>query len=142
MYAQADALGITLHQAVIIASMIESEAANDAERAQIASVIYNRLAAGMPLQIDATVMYALGEHKEYLTEEDLQVDSPYNTYLNTGLPAGPICSPGLASLNAALNPADTGYLYYALDTETGTHNFYTNYNDFLAFTQTQDYTAQ
>ena len=72
----------------------------------------------------------------------MQVDSPYNTYLNTGLPAGPICSPGLASLNAALNPADTGYLYYALDTETGTHNFYTNYNDFLAFTQTQDYTAQ
>ena len=73
----------------------------------------------MPLQIDATVMYALGEHKEYLTTEDLQVDSPYNTYTNTGLPAGPICNPGLASINAALNPSDASYLYYALDVESG-----------------------
>lgn len=141
MYTQADNLGISLHQAVIIASMIESEAANDEERATIASVIYNRLAQDMPLQIDATVMYALGEHKEYLTEEDLKVDSPYNTYTNTGLPAGPISNPGLASLNAALNPASTSYLYYALDTESGTHKFFTNYNDFQAFTATQDYTA-
>ena len=142
MYAQAEDLGITLHQAVIVASMIEAEAANNDERAQIASVIYNRLAEGMPLQIDATVMYALGEHKEFLTEEDLQVDSPYNTYLHTGLPAGPISNPGLASLNAALQPADTNYLYYALDTETGTHRFFTNYNDFTSFTATQNYAAQ
>lgn len=142
MYAQAESLNITLHQAVIIASMIESEAANDGERAKIASVIYNRLAANMPLQIDATVMYALGEHKDYLTEEDLKVDSPYNTYLNTGLPAGPICNPGLSSLNAALQPADTDYLYYALDTATGEHMFFNNYNDFEAFTATQDYTNQ
>lgn len=141
MYTQASNLNISLHQAVIIASMIESEAANDEERAIIASVIYNRLNQGMPLQIDATVMYALGEHKEYLTEEDLQVDSPYNTYTNTGLPAGPICNPGLASINAALNPASTNYLYYALDTETGTHKFFTSYNEFQAFTATQDYTS-
>ncbi len=142
MYAQAEALNITLHQAVIVASMIEAEAANDSERADIAAVIYNRINAGMPLQIDATVMYALGEHKEYLTEEDLQVDSPYNTYLHTGLPAGPICNPGLASLNAALNPSSASYLYYALDTETGTHRFFTNYSEFEAFTATQDYTNQ
>ena len=142
MYAQAENLNITLHQAVIVASMIEAEAANNDERANIAAVIYNRIAAGMPLQIDATVMYALGEHKDYLTTEDLQVDSPYNTYLHTGLPAGPICNPGLASLNAALNPADVSYLYYALDTETGTHRFFTNYSDFEAFTATQDYTNQ
>lgn len=142
MYAQAEALGISLHQAVIVASMIESEAANNEERARIASVIYNRLAADMPLQIDATVMYALGEHKEFLTEADLQVDSPYNTYLHTGLPAGPISNPGLASLNAALNPADTDYLFYALDTETGTHRFFTNYSDFEAFTATQNYADQ
>ena len=142
MYAQADNLGITLHQAVIIASMIEAEAANDSERANIAAVIYNRLEEGMPLQIDATVMYALGEHKEYLTEADLQVESPYNTYLNTGLPAGPISNPGLASINAALNPADVSYLYYALDTETGTHRFFTNYSEFEAFTATQNYTNQ
>lgn len=142
MYAQAESLNITLHQAVIIASMIESEAANDAERANIASVIYNRLAADMPLQIDATVMYALGEHKEFLTEADLQVDSPYNTYLHTGLPAGPICNPGLASLNAALQPSNTDYLYYALDTATGEHVFFNNYDAFVAFTATQDYTNQ
>lgn len=141
MYTQADNLGISLHEAVIVASMIEAEAANDEERANIASVIYNRLNQGMPLQIDATVMYALGEHKEYLTEEDLKVDSPYNTYTNTGLPAGPICNPGLASINAALNPASTSYLYYALDTETGTHRFFTSYSEFEAFTATQDYTA-
>ena len=141
MYSQAESLNITLHQAVIIASMIESEAANDSERAKIASVIYNRLAANMPLQIDATVMYALGEHKEYLTTEDLQVDSPYNTYLYTGLPAGPICNPGLASLNAALQPEDTDYLYYALNTETGEHQFFNNYNDFVNFTNTQNYTG-
>lgn len=141
MYTQADNLGISLHQAVIVASMIESEAANNDERATIASVIYNRLNQGMPLQIDATVMYALGEHKEYLTEEDLKVESPYNTYTYTGLPAGPICNPGLASINAALNPASTSYLYYALDTETGTHRFFTSYSEFEAFTATQDYTA-
>ena len=141
MYTQADNLGISLHQAVIVASMIEAEAANNDERANIASVIYNRLNQGMPLQIDATVMYALGEHKEHLTEEDLKVESPYNTYTNTGLPAGPICNPGLASINAALNPASTNYLYYALDTETGTHRFFTSYSEFEAFTATQDYTG-
>ena len=141
MYTQADNLGISLHQAVIVASMIEAEAGSDDERATIASVIYNRLNEGMPLQIDATVMYALGEHKEQLTAEDLQVDSPYNTYTNTGLPAGPICNPGLASINAALNPASTNYLYYALDKETGTHQFFTNYSEFEAFIATQDYSS-
>ncbi len=141
MYTQASKLNISLHEAVIVASMIEAEAANDSERANIAAVIYNRLKQGMPLQIDATVMYALGEHKEYLTTEDLQVDSPYNTYTNTGLPAGPICNPGLASINAALNPSDASYLYYALDVESGTHRFFTSYSEFEAFTATQDYTA-
>ena len=141
MYTQAENLGISLHEAVIVASMIEAEAGSDSERSLIASVIYNRLNAGMPLQIDATVMYALGEHKEQLTAEDLQVDSPYNTYVNTGLPAGPICNPGLASINAALNPSNTNYLYYALDKETGTHQFFTNYSEFEAFIATQDYSS-
>ena len=86
-------------------------------------------------------MYALGEHKEYLTVEDTQVQSPYNTYLNTGLPAGPICNPGLSSINAALNPGQTDYLYYALDTESGTHLFFSSYEEFEAFTATQDYTG-
>lgn len=141
MLNQADNRGMELHDVITVASMIESEAANDEERANIASVIYNRLNAGMPLQIDATVMYALGEHKEYLTVEDTQVESPYNTYLHTGLPAGPISNPGLASINAALNPAETSYLYYALDTESGTHRFFTSYEEFEAFTATQNYSG-
>ena len=127
MYTQAENLGISLHEAVIVASMIEAEAGSNDERSLIASVIYNR--------------YALGEHKEQLTAEDLQVDSPYNTYVNTGLPAGPICNPGLASINAALNPSNTNYLYYALDKETGTHQFFTNYSEFEAFIATQDYSS-
>ena len=141
MLNQADNRGMTLREVITVASMIESEAANDEERPIIASVIYNRLNAGMPLQIDATVMYALGEHKEFLTVEDTQVQSPYNTYINTGLPAGPISNPGLASVNAALNPGQTDYMYYALDTESGTHQFFTTYEEFEAFTATQDYTG-
>ncbi len=141
MLNQADNRGMELRDVITVASMIEAEAANDEERPVIASVIYNRLNAGMPLQIDATVMYALGEHKEYLTVEDTQVQSPYNTYLNTGLPAGPICNPGLSSINAALNPGQTDYLYYALDTESGTHRFFSSYEEFEAFTATQDYTG-
>ena len=132
---------LSLYDLITVASLVEKETAKTSESASIASVIYNRLNQGMPLQIDATVMYALGEHKEHLTEEDLKVESPYNTYTNTGLPAGPICNPGLASINAALNPASTNYLYYALDTETGTHRFFTSYSEFEAFTATQDYTG-
>ena len=141
MYTQAENQGISFHQAVIIASMIESEAANDDERALISSVIYNRIRNNMPLQIDATVIYALGEHKPVLTTDDLQVDSPYNTYKNTGLPPGPISNPGLASIKAALNPAATNYLFYALDMSTKTHKFFTNRYEHEAFVKTQDYSA-
>ena len=95
---------------------------------------------GMPLQIDATVMYALGEHKEHLTEEDLKVESPLTPTRTPVCPPDPYRTRASRPLNAALNPASTSYLYYALDTETGTHRFFTNYNDFEAFTATQDYT--
>lgn len=141
MNKQAENLGLSMRQAVIIASMIEGEAANDEERPLIASVIYNRLASGMPLQIDATLQYALGEHKDVLTDADKQVDSPYNTYLHTGLPPGAICNPGLASIKAALQPSDTDYYYYALDTETKAHRFFTNLEEFNQFVATQDYSA-
>lgn len=139
MYTQAENLGITLHQAVIIASMIEAEAANDSERSIIASVIYNRLNSGMALNIDATIQYILPERKANLTQEDLAIDSPYNTYLYTGLPAGPICNPGLASLKAALQPDSTNYYYYALNAETGQHEFFRTFEEHQAFVATQNY---
>ena len=119
--------------------MIEKEAANDDERAMIAAVIYNRIAAGMPLQIDSTIMYVLPEHKDVLTVEDTKIDSPYNTYQNTGLPPTPIANPGLASIKATLSPESTKALYYALDSESGTHKFFTSYGEFQAFVAKQSY---
>ena len=122
----------TLDQIITIASMVESEAKLDEERPTIAGVIYNRLDIDMPLQIDSTVQYALATRNEVVTESDLQVDSPYNTYQNTGLPAGPICNPGEASILAALNPEEHNYYYYVLKEQGGSeHHFAENYDDFL-----------
>ncbi|MGD9519834.1 MAG: endolytic transglycosylase MltG [Armatimonadota bacterium] len=104
--------GSSLHELVTMASLVEGEAARDSERPIIAGVLYNRLRKGMRLQCDATVQYALGRHKPRLFFRDLKVESPYNTYLHDGLPPGPIGSPGLASLLAALRPAKHDYLFY------------------------------
>ena len=131
--------GLTLQQAVTVASMIEKEAANDDERAIIASVIYNRMRREMPLQIDSTIMYVLDEHGDVLTEEETKIDSPYNTYQNTGLPPTPIANPGANSITAAVKPADTNYLYYALDAEAGVHRFFTDYGAFTSFVASQNY---
>lgn len=114
--------GQTLHEVLTIASLVEREARTAEDRPLVASVIMNRLAARMPLQIDATVQYAAGRHKNRLLFRDLEVDSPYNTYKHRGLPPGPIASPGLASIKAALNPASTDYLYYVA-TKDGGHLF-------------------
>jgi UPF0755 protein len=105
--------------------MVEKEAANTIENFTVASVIYNRLCRWeLPyLNIDATIVYALGGKTDPLTLSDLQVDSPYNTYTHMGLPAGPIANPGLASLNAALDPDDTDFFYYALNPKTNEHKF-------------------
>jgi UPF0755 protein len=118
----ARAHGLTLHQLLTVASMIERETRVAGERPLVASVIYNRLARGMRLEIDATVLYALGRHKEHLTLADLEVDSPYNTYRYPGLPPGPIANPGLAAIAAAAAPAETPYLYYVLKPD-GSHHF-------------------
>ena len=127
-----DSTGYTLDQIVTVASMVESEAKLDEERPIIAGVIYNRLAIDMPLQIDSTVQYALSTRNEVVTESDLEVDSPYNTYKNKGLPAGPICNPGKASLLGALNPEKHNYYYYVLKERGGSeHYFAENYEDFL-----------
>jgi UPF0755 protein len=126
-----DRLGLTEHQLVTVASLIEKEAASPEEKPLAASVIYNRLDRDMPLQIDATIQYALERPKENLSLRDLKVDSPYNTYENKGLPPGPICSPGRESLEAALNPDQTDYLYYVLKADGQSHFFTSDYQDFL-----------
>ena len=116
----AKALG--LHGVVTIASMVEREARIPEDRPVVAAVFYNRLKRRMPLQSCATVQYALGTWKERLSYDDLKVDSPYNTYLAPGLPPGPISSPGLSSIRAALHPAHVDYLYFAAN-ERGGHIF-------------------
>lgn len=115
---------------ITIASIIEKEARVDSERPLISSVIVNRLNDGMMLQIDATVIYALGEHVETVLDKHLEVDSPYNTYRNYGLPIGPISNPGLESIKAALKPEKTDYLFYVLQDEK-THYFTNNDVDFM-----------
>lgn len=119
--------GDRLREAVIIASLIEREAAVGEDRPLISAVIRNRLRIGMRLQIDATVQYVIG-HRSRLLYRDLEVESPYNTYRKAGLPPGPICSPGLPCIEAALNPADVPYLYYVARPD-GSHVFTETLND-------------
>ncbi|MDX1933521.1 MAG: endolytic transglycosylase MltG [Capsulimonadales bacterium] len=114
--------GRTLSELVNVAAMVEREAETEPDRATIAGVIYNRLARKMRLEIDATVQYARGQHKNRLLFRDLEIDSPYNTYRVTGLPAGPICCPGLPSLEAALHPEKHDYLFYVARPD-GSHAF-------------------
>jgi UPF0755 protein len=116
---------VTPYQALIVASLVESEAKVDEDRPKIARVIYNRMARGEMLGIDASVLYALQKRKTSLTGTDLKVDSPYNTRLRNGLPPTPINSPGQASIHAALNPAQGDWLYYVL-TDTDGHHYFTN----------------
>lgn len=132
-------MGLDIRSVVNIASLIEREAANDNERGTIASVIYNRLAANMPLGIDASILYIHPDHEGSPTADMLAEDSPYNTRLYQGLPPTPIANPGLASIEAVLSPESTNYYYYALDTATGLHRFFTNSGEFDAFVATQNY---
>ena len=123
---------LSLHDLINVASLIEEETSGTEESPSIASVIYNRLYqwGDTPryLNIDASIIYAL-DGKTDLTSADMTVDSPYNTYTNTGLPAGPISNPGLASIKAALEPATTPYYYYVLDPAVGTHIFAKTYEE-------------
>jgi UPF0755 protein len=109
---RARTLHVTIPQAVTVASLVEREAKSQADRPQIAAVIYNRLRLRMPLQVDAAIEYALPRHKTELSFADLKLDSPYNTYTHTGLPPTPIANPGLPSLEAALDPSKSANLYY------------------------------
>jgi UPF0755 protein len=134
MERQAQALGLTPYQVLTVASLIEEEAGTEGDRPRVARVVYNRLAEEMPLQIDATSCYIKNEPGGCkLTEADLASDSPYNTRQHQGLPPTPIASPGRASIEAALNPADGDWLYYVLDAEAddGSHLFTANYDEFV-----------
>ncbi|MDR2493123.1 MAG: endolytic transglycosylase MltG [Coriobacteriales bacterium] len=131
-YALAASKNLTPYDLLILASLIEKETAQPDERPLVSSVIYNRLRVNMRLQIDATVVYALGPSYDGspLLNKDLEIDSPYNTYRIDELPVGPICSPQIASLAAAADPAQTDYLYYVLTSRDGTHTFCATSDEF------------
>ncbi|MDP9296790.1 MAG: endolytic transglycosylase MltG [Actinomycetota bacterium] len=131
----ARSLGVTPYQVVTIASMVEREASLPQDRPKIAAVIYNRLRKNMTLGIDATLQYVDPNPSDGLTSQDLKIDSPYNTRLHRGLPPTPIASPGIASLRAALQPAQTSDLYYVLCGSDGHHEFAQTYSQFLQLKQ-------
>ena len=122
MRQQADEVGLSPHEVVTLASLIEKETGIDAERPLVAAVFHNRLQLNIPLQSDPTVIYGLKDFAGNLTRKDLQSPSRHNTYLNRGLPPTPICSPGLPSLQAALAPARVPYLYF-VSRKDGSHVF-------------------
>ncbi|MCE5202686.1 MAG: endolytic transglycosylase MltG [Coriobacteriales bacterium] len=123
--------GLTSHDVVIIASMIEREARLREEQPLISSVIYNRLEKNMKLEIDATIEYIIPGTRPRLLDKHLRIDSPYNTYMYGGLPIGPISNPGIDALRAAAAPAQTRYLYYVLTGEDGSHTFTETHEEFL-----------
>ncbi|HNT02653.1 MAG TPA: endolytic transglycosylase MltG [Bacillota bacterium] len=127
---RAEELNMSIDQVVTLASIIEREAKLDSERKTISGVFHNRLKKKMLLQSCATVQYLLKEPKEELLYEDLEIDSPYNTYKYAGLPPGPIASPGLAAIEAALYPENTDFLYF-FALEDGSHVFTKTYNEHI-----------
>lgn len=120
-WTEVESLGFTVYEGLIIASLIETEVLLDIERPLVSSVLHNRLELGMKLDIDATVLYAVGSRN--IADFDREVDSPYNTYIVNGLPPTPIAAPGRASLEAAANPDETDFLFYVLSDLDGNHAF-------------------
>jgi len=127
---RAKELGMTVHEVLTLASIIEKEAVIDEERPTISAVYHNRLKIGMKLDADPTVLYSLGRTGGLLTFQDLEVTSPYNTYRHGGLPPGPIAAPGEKSIDAALYPADVPYLYFVSKND-GSHAFARTYREHL-----------
>lgn len=114
---------LSFHEFLTLSSLIEKEATSLADRSKIASVFLNRMSESpsMPLQTDPTIAYAIGEHQERILFEDLEVEDPYNTYTNTGLPPGPIASPGMQSVQSTMNPSNTDFYYFLADSEGNNH---------------------
>lgn len=127
----ATGLELTPYEVITVASMIEAEVSVESERPQVARVIYNRLIEGMRLDIDATVLYAIGRRTDEITVTDLDTDSPWNTRRSPGIPPSPIAAPGRNSLVAALNPDDGNWLYYVLVDPSGDQFFTNDYDEFL-----------
>ena len=125
-------MGLTLQQVINMASIIEKEAVKDVDRPKIAGVFYNRLEIGMPLQSDATIQYIFDERKHIVSYSDLKIDSPYNSYLNKGLPPTPISNPGIKSIEAALEPEDNDYLYFVATVDGG-NNYSKTYDEHLKY---------
>lgn len=131
---QAAAKGLSIHDLITLASLVEKEARYDEDRPIIAQVFFKRLQMGMPLQSDTTLQYLMAAPKEDVSIEDTKIDSPYNTYQHEGLPPGPIASPGMKSILAVLNPANTDYLYFVADRQG--HNHYSQtYDEHLAIVE-------
>jgi len=121
---------LNIHQILTLASIIEAETPVISERKRVSGVFHNRLKKKMPLAADPTIQYALGTHKKRLLYSDLEVDSPYNTYKNAGLPPGPINSPSYSSIEAALTPEVHNYLFFVAKGDgSNTHNFAKNYDE-------------
>lgn len=131
---QAEAMQFTFHEIITLASLIEKETGLGKERKLISSVFHNRLAKNMRLQTDPTVIYAMVNFDGNIRKKDLSIDSPYNTYKHFGLPPGPIASPGLESIQAALDPEESDFLYF-VSRKDGSHQFSTNYKDHVRAVQ-------
>ncbi len=125
-------LGVSTYEVLIVASLIQREAGVEEDRPLISSVIYNRLDQGIPLQIDATVVYARGGSPGRVLAEDLEIDSPWNTYLIAGLPPTPISTVQIESVLSAANPATTDFLFYVLASKDGRHGFSETYEEHQA----------
>ena len=141
MISQTEKMGLTVKDIVTVASIIEKEAKLEEDRAYVASVIYNRLVNGISLGMDSTILYLYQDHEGEPTAEMLADNSPYNTHLNVGLPPTPICNPGLASITAALNPAESNYYYFYADPDSDKLNFFTSYEEFSNYAATHPHNA-
>lgn len=130
-----DQTWMTFHQVLTLASIVEREGITDEDRAMIAGVFLNRIEVGMPLQSDITILYALGEHKELVTLTDLEVESPYNLYMYTGLAPGPYNSPSMSSIMATIYPTYTDYYYFVADLDTQEIYYSTNIDDHNALVE-------